>query len=31
MNIKELINIYQGTVEDKFEDGVVRGIYEGVL
>ena len=31
MNIKELINIYQGTVEDKFETGVVRGIYEGVL
>ena len=31
MNIKELINIYQGTVEDKFEAGVVRGIYEGVL
>lgn len=31
MNIKELINIYQGTVEDKFEAGVVRDIYEGVL
>ena len=31
MNIKELINIYQGTVEDKFEAGVVRGVYEGVL
>lgn len=31
MNIKELINIYQGAVEDKFEAGVVRGIYEGVL
>lgn len=31
MNIKELINIYQGTVEDKFEAGVVRGIYEGIL
>lgn len=31
MNIQELINIYQGTVEDKFEAGVVRGVYEGVL
>lgn len=31
MNIKELINLYQGRVENKYEPGVVRGLLAEVL